>query len=59
MTTLLQHLYYDWFDNKQYWFNTDITIDKYLCDKYFGLLNYNNYKTKNEFFLAKRPLEAI
>ena len=34
MTTLLQHLYYDWFDNKQYWFNTDITIDKYLCDKY-------------------------
>jgi|TARA_B110000285_G_scaffold234943_1_gene313798 tRNA(Ile)-lysidine synthetase-like protein len=52
MTTLLQQLYYDWFDNKQYWFNTDITIDKYLCDKYFGLLNYNNYKTKNELIAS-------
>ena len=53
MNTLLKELYYEWFDNKHYWFNKDIEIDKYLCDKYFRLLNEDHiYISKTELLGA-------
>jgi tRNA(Ile)-lysidine synthetase-like protein len=53
MNTLLKELYYDWFDNKHYWFSKDIKIDKYLCDKYIELLNNNfNYISSKIELLA-------
>lgn len=53
MNTLLIELYYEWFDNNQYWFNKDIKIDKYLSDKYFKLLNEkHNYISKKEYIGA-------
>jgi tRNA(Ile)-lysidine synthetase-like protein len=39
-------LYEEWFHNKAYWFAENPEIDKYLSDKYFGLIRqiheYNN-----------------
>ena len=31
-------LYSEWFDNKSYWFAENPEIDKYLSEKYFGLI---------------------
>jgi tRNA(Ile)-lysidine synthetase-like protein len=35
----LINLYYEWFDNKDWWFSNNNKIDVYLCDKYFGFIN--------------------
>ena len=44
----LINLYYEWFDNKDWWFSNNNKVDVYLCDKYFGYINstfniYNEY----------------
>lgn len=46
--TNIDVLYDEWFSNKHYWFSKEISIDKYLCDKYFKYITdtkaiYINY----------------
>jgi len=36
----LLNLYYEWLDNKEWWFSKNSQIDVYLCDKYYRYLCY-------------------
>lgn len=43
----ITYLYDEWFNNKNYWFSKDITIDTYLCDKYMKYINITNVIYEN------------
>ena len=61
MEYILSYLYYDWFGNKNYWFDKDTFNDLYLSENYFKLIknfDLSNY-TKQEIIGAIILLDQI
>ena len=61
MEYILSYLYYDWFSNKNYWFDKDAFNDLYLSENYFKLIknfDLSNY-TKQEILGAIILLDQI
>ena len=52
----MNSLYYEWFNNKSYWFANNKNIDEYLCNKY--LKDIENTKQILDFkeFYSKETL---
>ena len=39
MSYILSELYYDWFNNENYWFDKNLNNDIYLTRKYYKYIN--------------------
>jgi uncharacterized protein (DUF924 family) len=60
----LLNLYYEWLNNKEWWFSKNSQIDVYLSDKYYRYLYdvcniYENYTNHNNIFDNKIIIACI
>ena len=61
MSYILSELYYDWFNNENYWFDKNLNNDIYLTKKYYKYINkiYLENNLKQELIGAIILLDQI